>query len=494
MTATPAIDVAVAHRSSERSLLDQAFSRAAGTPLVTGNSVRLLRNAEENYPAWLEAIAAAERTVHFETYIIWDDESGATFADALSAKAREGVRVRLLYDWLGAVGKTRRRFWDPMIRAGAEVRCFNPPRVASPLGWLHRDHRKSLVIDGRVAFVSGLCVGQQWVGDPRRGLDPWRDTGVDLRGPAVDAVEQAFARAWAVASSRDVPEDPLVLPNAAPAGDVAVRVVASEPWSAQMLRLGELMAAAARERIWLTDAYFAGTPDYVQALRAAARDGVDVRLLVPGTSDIPLLQAFSRSGYRPLLDAGVRVYEWRGSMLHAKTAVADDHWARVGSSNLNIASWIGNWELDVAVDDRAFAQAMAAMYLEDLGNATEIVLSEARITSRPTAAKPPPASRGSAGSAGRIAAGAVRLGNTASAMITEHRVLGLAEVRAAAILGVACVLIAAIAILWPRLIAIPLAVLIAWIGAAMIAKAHTLRKQRQERGDSRLRVVEAAPD
>jgi cardiolipin synthase len=494
MTATSRVDAAIPPRSSERSLLEQAFSRAAGGPLVTGNSVRLLRNAAENYPAWLEAIAGAERTIHFETYIIWDDDQGAMFVDALSAKARDGVHVRVLYDWLGAVGKTRRRFWDSMIRAGAEVRCFNPPHLASPLGWLHRDHRKSLVVDGSVAFVSGLCVGQQWVGDPRRGIEPWRDTGVDVRGPAVDTVEQAFARAWSAAGARDGPEDVLTPSKAAPAGDVAVRVVASEPWGARMLRLGQLLAAAARERVWLTDAYFAGTPEYVQALRAAARDGVDVRLLVPGTSDIPLVQAFSRAGYRPLLEAGVRVFEWRGSMLHAKTNVADDHWSRVGSSNLNIASWIGNWELDVVIDDKAFAQEMENMYLADLDNATEIVLSEARISDRSTMAKPRPALRASAGSAGRIAAGAVRLGNTASAMITGHRVLGLAEARAAAILGVACVVIATLAFVWPRAVAIPIGLLVAWIGGAMIAKAYGLRKQREEQGAGPLRVVEAPPD
>jgi cardiolipin synthase len=489
MAPTARVDVALPHRSSERSLLEQAFSRAAGGPLVTGNSVRLLRDAAENYPAWLEGIAGAERTIHFETYIIWDDEPGATFVDALAAKARDGVRVRLLYDWLGALGKTPRRFWDSMIRAGAEVRCFNPPRLASPLGWLHRDHRKALVVDSQVAFISGLCVGQQWVGDPRRGIEPWRDTGIELRGPAVDAVEHAFARAWAVTGSH-APEESPELPTAARAGDVAVRVVASEPWSARMLRLSQLMAAAGRERLWLTDAYFAGTPDYVQGLRAAARDGVDVRLLVPGTSDLPLIQAFSRAGYRPLLEAGVRVYEWRGSMLHAKTGVADDHWARVGSSNLNIASWIGNWELDVVVDDKSFAQDMGDMYLDDLSNATEIVLSEARFTDRLTT-KTRPALRAGAGSAGRIAAGAVRLGNTASAMITGHRVLGLAEARAAAMLGLLCVVIATVGFAWPRLITIPLGVLIAWIGGAMIAKAYALRKQRQESGRGHLRVVEA---
>jgi cardiolipin synthase len=244
--------------------------------------------------------------------------------------------------------------------------------------------------------------------------------------------------------------------------------------------------------LWLTDAYFAGTPEYVQALRAAAADGVDVRLLVPGSSDIPLLRPISRAGYRPLLECGVRVYEWRGSMLHAKTAVVDDHWARVGSSNLNIASWIGNWELDVAVDDRTFGAAMAAMYLVDLGNATEIVLSESRIVDRRTAARPSrPALRGGVGSAGRLAAGALRLGNTASAMITERRVLGLADARAAAMTGVGFLVFAVIAFLWPTVVAIPLGVLIVWLGIAMVAKAHSLRKQREEAGKAPLRVVEA---
>ena len=481
--------------ASESSLIEQAFTRAAGTPLITGNSVRLLRDARENYPPWLEAIAAAEQTIHFETYIIWDDEQGAIFADALVQRAQEGVSVRLLYDWLGALGKAPRRFWEPIIRAGGDVRVFNPPRFASPLGWLHRDHRKALVVDGRVGFVSGLCVGQQWVGDAEKGIEPWRDTGVELRGPAVDAVERAFARAWAAAGERNgIREEPLAVPHNSAAGDVAVRVVASEPWSARMIRLEQLMAAAAQQRLWLTDAYFAGIPEYMQGLRAAARDGVDVRLLVPGTTDIPLLQAFSRSGYRPLLEAGVRVYEWRGSMLHAKTALADDQWSRVGSSNLNIASWIGNWELDVAVDDHGFTEKMAQMYLDDLEHSTEIVLSDRRIVDRRFGVRWPSTTRRRMGSAGRFAAGAVRLGNTASAMITEHRVLGFAEARAAAMLGGACVVVAIIALLWPSVIAIPLGLLVAWIGGAMIAKAHALRKQREESGVSPMRVVEAGSD
>jgi cardiolipin synthase A/B len=143
-----------------RTLADQAFSRAAGAPLVEGNRVRLLKDARENYPAWLDAIAAAKRYIHFESYIIHEDEAGGMFADALIAKAQEGVRVRLAYDWMGGFGKTSRRFWNHLRAGGVEVRCYNPPRLDSPLGWLSCDHRKTLTVDGQVGFVTGLCVGR----------------------------------------------------------------------------------------------------------------------------------------------------------------------------------------------------------------------------------------------------------------------------------------------------------------------------------------------
>src|SRR5439155_21194315 len=151
-----------------------------------------------------------------------------------------------------------------------------------------------------------------------------------------------------------------------------MRIVASEPNHAGLLRVEELVAAAARDTLWLTDAYFAGIPSYLEALRAAALDGVDVRLLVPGGTDIPILRPLSRAGYRPLLEAGVRVFEWNGPMLHAKTAVADGRWARVGSSNLNVASWLGNYELDAVMENTEFAHAMAAQYEDDLTHATEV--------------------------------------------------------------------------------------------------------------------------
>ena len=205
------------------------------------------------------------------------------------------------------------------------------------------------------------------------------------------------------------------------------------------------MAALARRTLWLTDAYYAGTTPYVQALRAAAGDGVDVRLLVPGSTDILALSPLSRAGYRPLLEAGVRVYEWNGPMLHAKTAVADRTWARVGSTNLNLASWIGNRELDVIVEDEGFAGQMAEMYLEDLDHATEIVL-DAR--NRVRAPGSPPRHRGAVastgGSGGRAVAGAMRIGNTVSAAVTNRRVLEPIEGHIALLGGRRC------SPAWPR--------------------------------------------
>ena len=214
---------------SVRNLANQAFSRAAGAPLVGGNSVRLLKDAKENYPAWLDAIKSAQQYIHFESYIIHEDDAGWMFADALVARAREGVRVRLVYDWLGGVGKTSRSFWNHLRSAGVEVRAYNPPRLDSPLSWVSRDHRKTLTVDGRIGFVTGLCVGQAWVGDPEKNRDPWRDTGIEVRGPAVADVEQAFAHVWDV-TGHDLPPDEIAQREMLDdAGDVTLRVVATQP-------------------------------------------------------------------------------------------------------------------------------------------------------------------------------------------------------------------------------------------------------------------------
>jgi cardiolipin synthase A/B len=456
---------------------EHAFSRAAGAPLVAGNRVRLLRDATENFPAWLDAIERAERTILFEAYIFADDPVGRRFAAALAERARAGVRVRVLYDWLGALGEARGAFWRALAEAGVEVRCFNPFRVDRPLAWARRDHRKSIVVDHRVAFVTGLCVAARWEGDPEKGVAPWRDTGVEVRGPAVADVARAFAETWGEAGA-PLPADELPSADAIPPqGDTALRVVATEPAEAGVYRLDHLVSAVAHRTLWITDAYFVGIPSYVQALRAAALDGVDVRFLVPGESDVMVVKRLSVAGYRPLLEAGVRVFEWKGPMLHAKTAVADGRWARVGSSNLNLSSWTANWELDVAVEDEAFARALEAAFEEDLGNATEVVLGPTGRRARPVAARVRPRAAGRAREGSALAtAGALRIGTTVGAALGGFRVLGPAESSLLLAAGVVLLAFAAVALLFPRLVVVPFAALALWLGLALVTNALRLRR------------------
>ena len=473
-----------------RLVADQAFSRAAGAPLVEGNKVQLLRDAQENYPAWLEAINSAERWIHFESYIIHDDECGREFAAALSAAAKRGVKVRIVYDWVGAITATTWMFWHRLRKAGAEVRAFNQPRLDSPFGWLTRDHRKMLGVDGRVGFVTGLCVGNMWCGGERcGGADPWRDTGVVVWGPAVADIERAFADVWA-ATGKPLPPDEIPVPGSiAPAGAIPLRVIATEPATAGMFRLDQLVAAVARERLWITDAYFVGTSPYIQALVAAANDGVDVRLLMPGGgSDLPIVQNMTRAGYRQLLEAGIHIFEWNGTMIHAKTAVADGKWARVGSSNLNIQSWLGNWELDVAIEDEAFARDMEEMFLHDLENATEIVLNE-HLRPRPQRTVTPVAAAGTRNRpawghrrTGRTrraaAAGAIRIGRTFGAALTARRALGAAEA-GSLLWGV--VLLGALGFVglkWPKGLAYPFGVFFLWVSVSWALQAIKLWRHR----------------
>jgi cardiolipin synthase len=463
-----------------REVADRMFSRAAGAPLIGGNQVRLLEDGRENYPAWLAAIRSAKNHVHFENYFIQDDETGQEFGEAFAASAREGVQVRIIYDWMGGFGKTSRGFWSMLRGAGVEIRVFNPPQFSSPLGWLSRDHRKTLVVDGAIGFVSGLCVGRMWVGDPGRSIAPWRDTGVEVRGPAVAEIARAFVQSWALAGPALAEIELIREPP--PAGDVSLRIVSSEPAIMSMLRLDQLVASIARNRLWLTDAYYSGISSYVQALRAAAKDGVDVRLLVPNATDIPILKTFSRAGYRALLEAGIRVFEWNGTMLHAKTAVADGRWARVGSTNLNIASWLGNCELDAVIEDAAFAAQMEQLYLRDLGNSTEVVLKERHKVSAPgQPQRPRRAMKRGSGSTSAVAAGALRIGHAVGAVVTDRRMLGPVEARLMRAVGLALCALSILVLAFPRMVAYPAAVLGLWGGLALLWRAVRLRRSAKPR-------------
>jgi cardiolipin synthase len=465
-----------AAHASLRIAAEQALSRAAGAPLVTGNRVTLLRDAGENYPAWLEAIAQASQSIYVESYIFSEDRVGNEFADAMRAAARRRVRVRVLQDWLGGRGEASRHFWARLRDSGVEVRWFNPFRFESPLGWLRRDHRKCLVVDGRLGFVTGLCIAARWAGDPARGIPPWRDTGIRLEGPAVADLAHAFSRTWAEAGP---PLDARELPSReelAKVGDVSLRVIATEPATTGIFRLDTLVAAMARRTLWLTDAYFIGLPSYVQALRAAALDGVDVRLLVPGASDLGFVKRLGAAGFRPLLVSGIRVFEWNGPMLHSKSAVADGRWARVGSTNLNLASWMGNWELDVAVEDEGFARKMEQAYQEDLANSTEVTLGVPSRRLAPVRDRPAPRQREGSAVA---AAGAIRVGNTVGAALGGYRVLGAAEARLLFAAGSILLAAAALAVLFPWAFVVPAAILAAWLGVTLIIDGVRLRRGRR---------------
>ncbi len=471
---------------ASRALAEQIFSRAAGAPLVGGNSIRVLSDAADNYPAWMSSIASAARTIHLEMYIIHEDEVGLEFAEILMRQARRGVRVRVVYDWLGGILRASRRYWQRLREAGVEVRCFNPPQLDSPLGWLSRDHRKVIVVDGRTAFVTGLCIGQMWRGYPERGIGPWRDTGVEIRGPAVADIEWAFADVWAATGRPIRDEEVPSREDMATAGEVDLRVIASVPNTAGLYRLDNIVAALARHSLWLSDAYFVGVSSYVQALRAAALDGVDVRLLVPGSTDIPILRAVSRAGYQPLLEAGVRVFEWNGTMMHAKTAVADGMWARVGSTNLNIASWIGNYELDVAIEDAGVARTMQEMFLRDLENSTEVVLSTknrvALVDARPR--KQRRDRQVHAGSVSRAGRGTIRIGYTVGAALTEHRLLGHAEAKITAAAGLLLLLIALLSWFWPLVLTIPVSIFCVWLSVSLFIRTGQLYFRKNRQGNS----------
>lgn len=468
-------------------LAQRVFDRTSGALLVEGNAVRVLLDAAENYPAWLDAIRSAERTIFFENYIIEQDEVGEAFARALAERARAGVKVRFIRDWLGSRSTASDEYWGALEEAGVELRVFNPPSLGSPLGWISRDHRKMVAVDGRVGFVSGLCISQRWTGDPERGIAPWRDTGIEIRGPAVADVERAFKQVWDVTGAA-LPANELADPGAIPrAGDVAVRVVAGEPTSTDLFRLDLMIAAAAQRTLWLTDAYFVGIAPYVQALRNAARDGVDVRLLVPSTTDLPVIGALSRSGYRPLLEAGVRIFEWNGPMIHAKSSIADGRWARVGSSNLNLASFIGNYELDVAIENEELARAFEEIYLRDLENSTEITLTGQRRV-RPVVPRHPAPS---GGSLRRPRVGAMRFASAVGvAAVSGTRALGAVESPIELALSLGLLALSVVGFLWPEFLAYPFALLALWLSIVLALRARRNAKQREverkalPRGDS----------
>jgi cardiolipin synthase len=377
-------------RASERPLrgavpesvqvLDELIERLTDAPLYRDNDVELLLDGPQTLGAMLEAIAAAEHHVHLETYIFADDEVGADFATALAAKARTGIPVRVIYDSIGS-RSTGAEFWARLEAAGVVVREFNPPvqvEDRTPFDIDTRDHRKLLIVDGRVAFTGGINIDRNYVrpSDAVGGESAssgWRDTHIRISGPAVAAFQRMFVILW------EQLEAPLEEPPFAPAeldeGETLVRVLVGAGGNSEISQIWVAYQAAAKvaaERIWITQSYFAPDEELTAALLEAAARGVDVRILVAGFSDSELLLNASRAYYGDLLEAGVKVFESQEHIMHAKTMVVDGYWSTVGSSNLDYLSFLHNHEANAVILGARFAAQLEDVFLDDLENATQI--------------------------------------------------------------------------------------------------------------------------
>jgi cardiolipin synthase len=358
-------------REQEGEFPASEIERATGSKTLGGNRLELQYEGSSTFSSWLEGISRAQCMVYLENYLIRDDRVGRAFRDVLIEKARSGVPVYVIYDWVGCWA-TPRSYWKPLRQAGVHVRAFNPLSlgIGDPFGILRRDHRKLIVLDGKVAYVGGFCLGVEWAGRPTHPA--WRDTAVKISGPAARAAAHAFEATWrGMGESLALSQQ---LPILSDVGDTPVWLIEGEPGRTRVYRTIHWVAARAKERVWITDAYFVAPRSVSEALGAAAQQGVDVRILVPAHNNWPLVGSLSRGGYRSLLKSGVRIFEWQGPMIHAKTAVVDGIWSRVGSSNLNSASLIGNWELDVGVLDTKLASQLEELFLTDLSSSIEIVL------------------------------------------------------------------------------------------------------------------------
>ncbi len=357
--------------------------RIAAADASSGNRVVLLRNGPATFSAMLELIEAAEKSVSLEGYIFRDDEVGKQFADALVAAAQRGVTVRLLVDWVGRLG-TPHSFFKAIAHGGAQVQIFNPPGFRRWFGVVPRDHRKLLVVDDRAGVTGGIGIGREWTTGARtRRRAPWRDTAVLIEGGAAGDMIQAFDRMWGRASgkerrgshrhltrrARSTHLDPSVHPPA------LVGIIEGEPGRFRVSRALQIQAVSAERSIWIASAYFMPGASEVEALTGAARDGVDVRVLVPSRYDHPWIRLATRHFYRRLLRNGVRIWEWRGEMMHAKTSVVDGRWTRIGSTDYNPLGIAINFELDAVIEDRTLGVQAEAMFLEDLEQSKEITIN-----------------------------------------------------------------------------------------------------------------------
>jgi cardiolipin synthase A/B len=355
--------------------------RIAAADVSSGNTVELLHDGPRTYEVMLADIAAARETVVLESYIFRSDETGQRFATALVAAVARGVAVRVLTDWIGMRG-IRKSFIATLRKAGVDLRVFNPPGLRAWFGFVPRDHRKLLVVDSTVGVTGGVGIGDEWMGKTARHRGHWRDTAVRIEGPAASHMQAAFETMWQRAQkqerrgshrltrriARGAHLDP------ATAEPALVGIVEGEPLRMRIARALQMQSISAERSIWIANAYFVPNWAEVEALLGAARDGVDVRILVPQRNDHPWVTLLTRRYYRRLLTNGVRIWEYKGAMMHAKTSVVDGRWVRVGSTDFNPLGVAINYELDAVIEDPALGAQAEAMFLTDLERSKEITM------------------------------------------------------------------------------------------------------------------------
>ena len=349
-----------------------------GTPFTEGNSITVLRNGDEIFPAMLAAIRAAESTVDLMTFVYWQGDIAVEFAEAMSDRARAGVRVRLLIDALGG-RLIDKDLVDEMDEAGVQVEWFRKPLMKSPFKSNHRLHRKVCVVDGRVAFTGGVGIAEEWCGDARNEHE-WRDTHLRVEGPAVDGLQSAFIQDWAE-SDRPLYDDRDEFPVQPQVGTSTVQIVrgsASLGWD-DMQSAFHVMLCSAQERLRIATAYFAPDTDFLDTLCAAPARGVEVDLLLPGPhADKRVSQLTSEASYERLTDCGVRVWTFQPSMMHAKVMTVDGQAAVVGSSNFNRRSLDHDEEVVLIALDRGLAATLDAHLDDDFSRSVQIDLTRWR--------------------------------------------------------------------------------------------------------------------
>ena len=351
------------------------------SPLSKGNKVTLLVDGPATYAAMFEAIRNAKEHINLETFILENDEIGRKFTDLLLRKQAEGVQVNIIYDSVGSF-KTAETFFKRLRDRGIQVVEFNPVNPLKAHGhWLlkHPDHRKILIVDGKLAILGGINISKVYSGgfSSRHKVKgaplPWRDTDIQIEGPAVTEAQKLFLETWHKQNGPKL-DEPNYLPEQKEYGKALVRVVGSTPGQSNRITFIVYVAAItfAENSIHLTNAYFIPDDQTLDAFTDAARRGVDVKIIIPSTSDSSLSINAARYNYSELLKAGVKVYERRNAILHAKTAVIDGVWSTVGSTNLDYWSLLSDDEVNAVVLSREFAVEMEKMFARDLAESDQI--------------------------------------------------------------------------------------------------------------------------